>query len=126
MLHYSDRKSDRTHMRVILRIETSPERTVVRGRRPNRRMADLGASLLWPLALFCAMICGWRWSYDLAWAGQFPFLEGMASHWQVWFVSGGALHLLALRLRRYAGPDAAEALQSKSPAAVPARVAQIP
>ena len=113
-------------MRVILRIQTGAERTVVRGRRPNRRLAELGATLLWPLALFCASICVWRWSYDLAWTGQFPFLAGLASHWQVWFVAGGSLHLMAFRLRRYAGPSAAEMPESKLRSSMPVRVPQIP
>ncbi len=113
-------------MRVILRIQTDREKAIVRGRRPNRRLADLSASLIWPLALVCAAICAWRWSYDLAWTSQFPFPQGIASHWQVWFVTGGVLHLLALRLRRYAGPGLAEAPERRRPATLPVRVPQIP
>src|SRR5262245_18965185 len=113
MLHNNAGTSDRARMRVSLRIQTGPERTLVCGRRPNRRLAELGAALLWPLALFCASICAWRWSYDLSWTGQFPFLEGLASHWQVWFVAGGALHLTALRLRHYAGVSVAAAPASQ-------------
>ena len=92
-------------MRIIVRIRTSPERRVRRSRRPNRRLAHLGAALAVPVALFCFFVCGWRWGYDLGWTRRFLNLEGILSHWQIWFVAGGLLQLLAVRLARYAEPD---------------------
>ena len=94
-------------MRVVLRIRTGPGKLIVRSRRPNRRLAELGAALLWPLAGFCLLLCFWRWSYDVSWAERFPFPDGVLSHWQIWFVAGGLLHLTAVRLRRYAGDSGA-------------------
>lgn len=96
-------------MRVILQIRTSPGKTIVRSRRPNRQLAELGASLLWTMALFCVLLCVWRWGYDLSWVERFPFPEGIVSHWQIWFVTGGLLHWMAVGLRRYAGWGAREA-----------------
>lgn len=94
-------------MRVILRIDTAPERWILRGRRPNRPLAALGAHLTWPLAMFCFMVCVWRWAYDLGWIDRFLVFGGVLFHWQVWFIAGGLLHLLGARLARYAQPDPA-------------------
>lgn len=92
-------------MRIIVRIRTAPEKTIVRHRRPNRRLASATASLLLPVALFCFAVCLWRWSYDLSWTGQFLVSNGLFSHWQSWFLMGGVLQILAVKLARYAGPE---------------------
>ena len=92
-------------MRVVLRIQTSPEKRLSRSGRPNRRLAHLGASLVWPLAIFCLFVCGWRWSYDLAWTGRFLVTDGVLFHWQVWFVAAALLHLLGIKLARYGGSE---------------------
>ena len=89
-------------MRVVLRIRTAQEKRIVRSRRPNRRLAWLGASLLWPLAACCLLVCAWRWAFDLSWVSRFLPADGVFSHWQPWFVSGGLLHLGAVQLNRYA------------------------
>ena len=89
-------------MRVILRIRTAPEKRLVPGRRPNRRLASLGISLVSPLALLCFAVCLWRWSYDLAWTGRFLVDSGILFHWQVWFIAGALLQLLVVWLGRYA------------------------
>ncbi len=92
-------------MQVVVRIRTAAETRVLPGRRANRRLASLAASLLLPLALFCFFVCGWRWSYDLGWTASFLARAGVLSHWQVWFVTGAGLQFLAVRLAGYAEPD---------------------
>jgi hypothetical protein len=89
-------------MRLVVRIRTAGEKAIVPGRRPNRRLALLGAMLLGPLALFCFFVCLWRWSYELSWTREFLVAEGALTHWQVWFVAGGVLQGLAMLLARYA------------------------
>jgi hypothetical protein len=89
-------------MRVILRIHTTPERWILRGRRPNRAVAALGANLTWPLAMFCFGVCLWRWAYDLGWIDRFLVFGGVLFHWQVWFVGGGLLHIIGAKLAGYA------------------------
>ncbi len=102
-------------MRIALRIRTSPEKKIVRSRRPNRQMALGAASLLWPLALCCFLACAWRWSSDLGWTGSFPVSGGLCSHWQIWFVAGGLLHVLAIWLAHYAEPSRPETPANADP-----------
>ena len=92
-------------MRIILRIRTAPEKRIVRSRRPNRRLAWLGASLLWPAGVCCFLICSWRWAFDLSWVSRFLEADGIFSHWQPWFVVGGLAQVLAVQLTRYAEMD---------------------
>ena len=113
-------------MRIVLRIQTRPEKRIVRGRRPNRRLAYLGASLLLPLALFCFFICAWRWSYELSWTDEFLAPEGVLSHWQVWFLAAGVLQVLAVGLARYAEPDRRRRRAASTAGAHEPPAAQIP
>ncbi|HYM12668.1 MAG TPA: hypothetical protein VEU62_18160 [Bryobacterales bacterium] len=101
-------------MRVTLRIRTAPEKWIVRSRRPNRRLAYLGASVFWPLALCSFFLCLWRWSYDLAWTARFPIPAGVFSHWQIWFLAGTLLQVVAVRLVQYAETESAEAAVARA------------
>jgi len=86
-------------MRIVLRF---PKEGKEPGASPLRKLALLGFSLLSPAALLCFAVCLWRWSYELSWAAQFPVVDGVLSHWQSWFVAGGALLIFAVAMARYA------------------------
>ena len=88
-------------MQVVVRIRVGPPRRINRRRPPNRALARAAASVLWPLALICCLTCLWRWSYELEWVRLFLVASGPLSHWQIWFVAGGLLHLAAVQLAHY-------------------------
>lgn len=88
-------------MQVVVRIRVGPQRRINRSRPPNRALARAAASVLWPLALICCLTCLWRWSYELDWVHRFLVASGPLSHWQIWFVAGGLLHLAAVQLAHY-------------------------
>lgn len=97
MLHWS-------RMRVVARIHTKPEVCIRRDRKPNRHLAAIGGSMALSLALLCFLVCAWRWSYELSWTSRFLVTGGVLSHWQVWFLAGGLLQALAVKLAHYAEP----------------------
>ena len=106
-------------MRVAIRIRTAPERQIRRNRRPNRGLARIAASICLPAALVCFLVCAWRWSYDLAWTSRFVVADGLLSHWQVWFVAGTVLQVIAIRLSRYADAESPLRASDSDPVAHP-------
>jgi len=113
-------------MQVVLRISCGPERCIVKGRPPNRRLASGAASLVWPIALACSFTCVWRWAYELDWTGRFLVAGGLLSHWQVWFVAGGLLDVLAVQLTHYGESGQRAAEQRIAAADLPALTEEIP
>ena len=89
-------------MRLAIRLRTRPETRLVRGRRPNRRLAGAGFGVLEALALNGFGLCVWRWLFDLDLVKAFPFHQGVLSHWQTWFICGLVLQLMAKGLAKYA------------------------
>ncbi len=49
-----------------------------------RVSAQVGVSLLAPLALMAFVLAFWRFGVDIAWTRAFPIEQGLLSHWQVW------------------------------------------
>jgi hypothetical protein len=91
-------------MKVVIRIRGRESR--IRKGRPNRSLALLASTAAWPLGLACFFACAWRWAFDLGWIGRFLILDGLFSHWQVWFVAGSLWQILAVAVKRYAeGPS---------------------
>ena len=96
-------------MRVVVRIRGEERRLRPDGQ-PNRSLAGLASAAIWPLALLCFCLCGWRWAVDLGWLGQPLGNEGILSHWQVWFVAGALWQALAVALKRYAEAGGSDAV----------------
>lgn len=92
-------------MQIVLRIRTPRAKPVERGRRPNRRLALLGASLLLLGGWLSLGVCLWRWAFELGLSGGFPIPDGLLSHWQVWFLGGVGLNIAGVSLARYAEPS---------------------
>ena len=108
-------------MRVALRIRTSGETRVHPHRRVNRHLASFGASVILPVALFCFLMCAWRWGYELSWTGRFPVGRGLLAHWQTWFVFGVVWQAVGMWLWRYANVT-----RTGLSGPAPRRAAQIP
>jgi hypothetical protein len=62
----------------------------------------LSASLLTLIAISCASLGLWRVGTDLDRAGEFVFLNGFLSHWQVWIGAAVGVQYASSRLTRYA------------------------
>ena len=68
----------------------------------NWQLARGTAALLWPASVMAFVLGGWRLGADLNLTGQFAIVQGIFSHWQVWFAVGGAMQLFSAVLTRYA------------------------
>jgi len=88
-------------MRVVVRVSSQKRRNVQR-----RGAASRGASLAAAAGLLAATVCAWKWCHDpFELAPPFPFTEGLAAQWQVWFGAAAALLGLAGRLNRATRPS---------------------
>jgi len=87
---------------MVVRIRFGRGPVVSRRQGKNSRMATLAASLLTLLSISCAALGLWRLGTDLGWAGDFVFVHGLLSHWQVWIGVAAAVQYVAWRLNSYA------------------------
>jgi hypothetical protein len=78
---------------------------VQRKRRKNQHIALALASLLTPLAVMAFVLAFWRLAADVNVTSQFPIVEGLFSHWQVWVTGGGVLQVCAMVLNRYGNAE---------------------
>lgn len=67
----------------------------------QRKAAQFTAVLLLPAALAAYSVGAWRLATDLNWAMNFPISRGIFSHWQVWLLLGGLIHITSFSLDRY-------------------------
>ena len=88
-------------MRVVIRLRTASETSVVPDRRPNRRLAGSAASVLAAAAFAGFSVSVWRWGNDLQMFESFPFADGVFSRWQLWFGLGLLLQTLSAALANY-------------------------
>ena len=65
-----------------------------------RTSAQVGASLLAPLALMAGVLAFWRFGVDVSWTQGFPIEQGLLSHWQVWLALAIAIQAASHRARR--------------------------
>lgn len=57
-------------------------------------------NLLMPVAVTGYVLALWRVAADMDWTGEFFIARGILSHWQVWLVLAGLVHILASYLNR--------------------------
>ena len=69
--------------------------------RKNARVALAFAALLRPASLMAFALGFWRIASDMRISGEFPILDGVFSHWQVWIAAGFAIEACAFMLNRY-------------------------
>ena len=86
---------------MVVRIRLSSGTRVRHQRRKNQPIALALASLLTPAAVMACVLALWRLGADLKATGQFPILNGLFSHWQVWLTLAGSLQFCATLLNRY-------------------------
>ena len=90
------------NMRLVIRLRTRLETKMIPRRRPNRRLAAAGMGVFRALSLNGFGLCVWRWLFDFDLVKAFPFHQGVLSHWQIWFLCGAVLQLMAQGLAKYA------------------------
>jgi len=86
---------------MIVRIRFGRGRVVSRRKGKNGQAARLLASLLNLVSISFGIFGFWRLGQDLGFAGDFVFLTGLLSHWQVWMALGAATQYGCWRLTRY-------------------------
>ena len=69
--------------------------------RKNMRLALAFAALLRQASLMAFALGLWRVASDMRITGEFPFQDGVFSHWQVWIAAGFAIEAFAFVLNRY-------------------------
>lgn len=99
---------DRDFMVVRIRFGRGP--VVARRKGKNSRIALLGAGFLTLVTICLAALSFWRVCQDLGLAGDFIFVDGFLSHWQVWIAATFVSWYLCWKLSEYAklGRPAAE------------------
>ncbi len=90
------------NMRLVIRLRTRLETKMIPRHRPNRGLAA-AVGVLRALSLNGFGLCVWRWLFDFDLVKAFPFHQGILSHWQIWFLCGAVLQLMAQGLAKYAG-----------------------
>ena len=86
-------------MKVKLRFP--PGATVKRAPGKNRHVALAVAALMTPATLVMAVMSVWRIGADLQVMTEFPIVDGVWSHWQMWLAAAAASHLASVLLNRY-------------------------
>jgi hypothetical protein len=105
---------------MVIRIRFGRGPAVSRGRGKNRRLAWAAGALLTPAAVMAFALAAWRLSFDLGWAREFAFSEGLLSHWQVWLAAAALIELCAWTLNRY-GEKAAQPSENTPERLAPGR-----
>jgi hypothetical protein len=85
---------------MIVRLKFRLGNTVSRKPRKNQGLALACAALLMPAALMGYVLAAWGLTSDLGATGAFP-MTGLLSHWQVWILGAGLMHLIGYVLNRY-------------------------
>jgi hypothetical protein len=87
---------------MIVRIRFGKGAKVGKGRRKNKRLAAVVATLLSPAAVTAAAFAVWRITADLNLTRSFAITSGFFSHWQVWLGAAALLQVCSRLLNRYA------------------------
>lgn len=85
---------------MIVRIHLRYGHPLRRTRGKNRQLALASGALLIPAALMAYVLGFWRLASDLGVTNEFA-IRGLFSHWQIWIVTAGVLHVAAGVLNRY-------------------------
>ena len=107
---------------MIIRVYFGRGRPVTRRKGKNARAAMLLASLLSLISISLAVLGFWRLGQDLEMVGNFVFVTGLLSHWQVWLAAAAVTQYACWWLTRYsrysndAGPEATSAPEEETPA----------
>jgi hypothetical protein len=91
---------------MVVRIRFTSGARLQQKQRKNQHVALAMASLLTPAAVMACALAFWRLAADLNATGQFPILNGIFSHWQVWLALAASLQFCATQLNRYGKPQA--------------------
>lgn len=91
---------------MVVRIRLGAGPKVRQKRRKNQRLALAFAALLTPAAVMASVLAFWRLAADLRATGEFPIVEGLFSHWQVWVTAAAMLQICAIGLNRYGKAEA--------------------
>ena len=102
-------------MRVILRLKHGPP--VQPKRRKNQQAALAASTFLTPAAVMACALALWRLGADMGMVGAFPIVQGLFSHWQVWFVVASTLQAVSLALSRYGNAETVMMQPADRPAA---------
>jgi len=86
-------------MIVRLRFVTGPSVKKTAGK--NRHVALAMGALLTPVTLMMFVMAIWRIAADINVATEFPIIDGLWSHWQVWVAATGLSHFITVLLNRY-------------------------
>jgi hypothetical protein len=91
---------------MVVRILLSSGAKVQSKGRKNQHVALAMASLLTPGAVMACVLALWRLAADLNATAQFPIMNGLFSHWQIWLTLAASLQFFATSLNRYGKPEA--------------------
>jgi ABC-type nitrate/sulfonate/bicarbonate transport system permease component len=94
---------------MVIRIRFGAGPKVAKGRRKNRRAAQVLAAALTPLAAMALALGCWRIAADLGWTSSFVIPSGLFSHWQVWLGAAAVTQLCSRILNRYGKDGDAQA-----------------
>jgi hypothetical protein len=94
---------------MIVRIRFGPGRSFTRRKGKNGRAARMLASLLNLVSISFGVLGFWRLGQDLGFVGDFVFVAGLLSHWQVWIAAAACTQYACWRLTRYSRLVRAEA-----------------
>jgi hypothetical protein len=90
---------------MLVRIRLGSGTKVRQKRRKNKHVALALASLLTPAAVMACALAFWRLAADMNATGQFPIVNGLFSHWQIWLTLSASLQFCATLLNRYGKPE---------------------
>jgi CHASE2 domain-containing sensor protein len=85
---------------MIVRLKFRLGNAVSRKPRKNQKLALACAALLMPAALMAYVLAVWGLTSDIGATSPFA-MTGLFSHWQVWILGAGLMHLTAYVLNRY-------------------------
>jgi hypothetical protein len=95
---------------MIVRIRFGKGAKVEKGRRKNKRLAAVAATLLNPAAVTAAAFAVWRITADLHLTRSFAIASGFFSYWQVWLGAAAVLQVCSRLLNRYSKSGSTAAL----------------
>jgi hypothetical protein len=90
---------------MVVRIRLGRGTRLQKKQRKNQHVALALAGLITPVAVMALVLAFWRLAADLKFTGDFPIVQGVFSHWQIWLLTGAALQVSAILLNRYGKPD---------------------
>lgn len=95
-------RSKSTPLAMIVKLRFPSGRTVKKTTSgKNRHVAHAVAALMTPATLMMFVMAMWRIGADVGVATEFPIVEGVWQHWQMWIAAAAMSHLVSVLLNRY-------------------------